>query len=307
MKRFSKITTTQLARICGVSQGTVDRALHNRVGISEETRKRILTVAREYDYRPSSQVGGQENSMLIGVVLLDLYNEFFSRLAMSLVSAAREFGYSIIFQFSEKDPRNEKTALEYFDYIGVDGIILFSIGSDSEEYKNYLQSLKKPIVLIGNRLFNLPFVGIDDEKAMFELTKRFAEESSLSEILYFAPALKKDLNVANAQRLRLNGFREAMCTLQKTYRVLTEVTEITASDGVICGTDHYALQVLKHLGYPKDVRLAGFDNISALKELPIRMLSVEYPIEQIAQESINYLLGRRYRSVIAHKLVYNTE
>ena len=88
MKRFSKITTTQLARICGVSQGTVDRALHNRVGISEETRKRILTVAREYDYRPSSQVGGQENSMLIGVVLLDLYNEFFSRLAMSLVSAA---------------------------------------------------------------------------------------------------------------------------------------------------------------------------------------------------------------------------
>ena len=35
--RFSKITTTQLARICGVSQGTVDRALNNRGGINPET------------------------------------------------------------------------------------------------------------------------------------------------------------------------------------------------------------------------------------------------------------------------------
>ena len=33
MKRFSKVTTTKLARICGVSQGTVDRALHNRSGV----------------------------------------------------------------------------------------------------------------------------------------------------------------------------------------------------------------------------------------------------------------------------------
>ena len=48
MKRFSKITTTQLARICGVSQGTVDRALHNRDGINPNTRKRILEIAREY-------------------------------------------------------------------------------------------------------------------------------------------------------------------------------------------------------------------------------------------------------------------
>ena len=50
MRRFSKITTTQLARICGVSQGTVDRALHNRGDIRPETRERILEVAREYEY-----------------------------------------------------------------------------------------------------------------------------------------------------------------------------------------------------------------------------------------------------------------
>ena len=69
MKRFSKITTTQLARICGVSQGTVDRALHDRGDINPKTKEKILKVAKEYDYSPSLTVAEQGNSMLIGVVL----------------------------------------------------------------------------------------------------------------------------------------------------------------------------------------------------------------------------------------------
>lgn len=307
MKRFSKITTTQLARICGVSQGTVDRALHGRSGISLKTRDRILETAKEYDYHPTIQVDGQAGSMLIGVILFDLYNEFFSKLAMSLVNAARKFGYSIIFQFSEKNERNEKTALEYFDYIGVDGIILFSAGSDSEEYANYLRSLKKPIVLIGNRLFDLPFVGIDDAEAMSELTVRIAETVKSGDIIYFAPVLKKKLHTTNAQNLRLNGFTKTMDSLGRSYRIVTDVTDVSNFGGVVCATDYYAIRLLKHLGYPGDVQIAGFDNISAIKELPIKMLSVEYSTDKIANEAVNYILGRRYTNKIEHKIVSNVD
>jgi DNA-binding LacI/PurR family transcriptional regulator len=48
--------------------------------------------------------------MLIGVVLFDLYNEFFSKLAMSFVNVAKRLGYSVIFQFSNKDEKAEKNA-----------------------------------------------------------------------------------------------------------------------------------------------------------------------------------------------------
>ena len=305
MKRFSKITTTQLARICGVSQGTVDRALHNRDGINPNTRKRILEIAREYDYRPNVQLEKQSNSMLIGVVLFDLYNEYFSKLAMSLVNAAKKFGYSIIFQFSEKDGRNEKKALEYFDYIGVDGIVLFSVGSDSEEYKNYLSSLKKPIVLIGNRLFDLTFVGIDDEQAMYDLSLEFANNISSDDILYFAPVLRKPLHSMNAQRMRLNGFIRAMEVSEKSYRIVTDIEDLSNSGGIICATDYYVLQALKHLGYSKDLQLAGFDNISILENVGHKVMSVEYPTDKIAEESINFILGRQYTSKIKHSLVYN--
>lgn len=306
MKRFSKITTTQLARICGVSQGTVDRALHGRSGINPKTRERILEIAKEYDYLPSIEGAAQGNSMLIGVVLFDLYNEFFSKLAMSLVSAARPYGYSIIFQFSEKDEKNEKAALEYFDYIGADGIILFSVGSDKKEYENYLKSLKKPLVTIGNKLFDLPFVGIDDTQAMRELSLRLAEKIPSGDILYYAPILKKELHSSNAQLLRKNGFIQAMSTLGRKYRIVTELEELSDFGGIVCSTDYYVLQVLNHLGNPRELVIGGFDNISALNTLPIRVFSVEYSTDQIAKECLNYLLGKPFTPKIEHKLVSHT-
>ncbi len=307
MRRFSKITTTQLARICKVSQGTVDRALHNRAGINQKTRERILSVAKEYDYIPSVQASDYANSMLIGVVLFDLYNEYFSKLAMSLVNAAKQIGYSVIFQFSEKNSGRERAALEYFDYIGVDGIVLFSAGSDSEEYEAYLRSLKRPLVLIGNRMFDLPYIGIDDAAAMRTLTEHLSAKAPEGDILYYAPILKRELHATNAQRLRLAGFTEAATALKRSFRLTTTPEEIKDFAGIVCATDYYALQVLKHLGYPKDVLIAGFDNISLLKHLPSRVLTVEYSTDQMAEECINYILGKHFSPCIAHRLVYNLD
>ena len=307
MRRFSKITTTQLARICGVSQGTVDRALHNRGDINPKTRERILEVAREYDYIPSVQNKDQANSMLIGVILFDLYNEFFSKLAMCLVNAANKAGYSVIFQFSNKNEKNERAALEYFNYIGVDGIVLFSVGSDSEEYKNYLQLLKKPIVLIGNKMFDFPYIGIDDAVAMREVTQQIAKKIPSGDILYFAPNLKKNLHSLNAQRLRLNGFIEAVTSLKKTYRVVTSIDEISNFGGIVCSTDYYALKVLKHFRPIENIIISGFDNISFLSNVDVPILTVDYSTDRIAAECINYILGRHFDTEIQHRLVYNTD
>lgn len=47
------ITVKEIARLAGVSRGTVDRALKNRGGISEKTKKRILEIAEQYDYKPN--------------------------------------------------------------------------------------------------------------------------------------------------------------------------------------------------------------------------------------------------------------
>jgi DNA-binding LacI/PurR family transcriptional regulator len=47
------ISSKGLAKLCGVSRGTVDRALHGRGRVSHETKARILTTAQEYGYGPN--------------------------------------------------------------------------------------------------------------------------------------------------------------------------------------------------------------------------------------------------------------
>lgn len=307
MKRFSRITTTQIARICGVSQGTVDRALHNRGGIRPETREKILAVAREYDYVPQVRGGAaNDRSMLIGVVLFDLYNEFFSKLAMSLVNRAKAFGYSVIFLFSDKDLQSERSAVDYFNFIGVDGIVLFSVGSDDESYIRYLHSLTKPLVLIGNRISDLTYIGIDDYRAMYDLTCRMLSEIRTGEIVYFAPILKKELHRTNAQLLRVQGFLQAVTDHRRMHRIAYDEAELAGdAAGIICATDYYVLKALRKLGSGWNKSIAGFDNISLLKDIGWNIRTVEYSTDRIAAACIHYILGRKYEKVIPYSIVFS--
>lgn len=303
MRRFSSITTTQIARICGVSQGTVDRALNNRQGISQKTKAKILEVAREYEYVPNVKGGTKDKSMLIGVVLYDLYNEFFSKLAMSLVESAKKDGYSVIFLFSNKDLKAEKSAIDYFNYIGVDGIVLFSVGTDSVEYQNYLNTIKKPIVTVGNKLFEFAHVGIDDFKAMYDLTCAVLKKCD-GEVSYFAPILKRNLNKNNAQELRLNGFKKATKEKGINYKIVLDEKDLDENvNAVICSTDYYMLNAINKFGINSNKVIAGFDNIPALKKLNLKTLTVEYSTNDIANECMNYFLRRKYTKNICHTIV----
>ncbi len=303
MRRFSSITTTQIARICGVSQGTVDRALNDRKGINAKTKEKILKVAREYEYVPNVKGGTKSKSMLIGVVLYDLYNEFFSKLAMSLVESAKKDGYSVIFLFSNKDLKAEKSAIDYFNYIGVDGIVLFSVGTDSVEYENYLKTINKPIVTVGNKLFDFAYVGIDDFNAMYDLTCAVLKKCE-GEVSYFAPILKQNLHKNNAQELRFNGFKKAIEESAKKYNIVLDEKDLdNGLTAVICSTDYYMLNAINKFGINNDKVIAGFDNIPALKKLKLKTLTVEYSTNDIANECMNYFLRRKYNNNISHTIV----
>lgn len=303
MKRFSSMTTTQIARICGVSQGTVDRALHNRPGISTETRERILAVVREYAYVPSMK-GTQPNgkSMLIGVVLYDLYNSFFSKLAMSLVNVFQEVGYSVIFLFSNKVLTAERSAIDYFNYIGVDGIVLFSVGSDDAEYLSYLRSIMRPLATVGNRMEGLTYIGVDDERAMYDLTMQMPQSDGA--LQYFAPVLRKSLHSLNAQYRRFDGFCRAAEERGQAWRLITDELDLRDDcGGIVCSTDHYVLRVLDRFAFSCHVPLAGFDHVPALSHIGDQVLTVEYSTDQIAKECMHYFLKRNFDPCIPHMVL----
>ena len=174
----NKISTARLARLCGVSQGTVDRALNNRVGISQKTKDYILSVAKEYGYRPNHR---SENK-LIGIIVFDLYNEYFSELVMLLEKELRRSGYCSLVMFSDKNKKTELECIEAMYNACVDGIIICPINT-GKEFAEYLKSWSLPIVTVGNKVENIKYIGIDNFSAMYDLTK-FVISQSYSKIIY---------------------------------------------------------------------------------------------------------------------------
>ena len=52
-KEFSNIRIVDIAKMAGVSVGTVDRVIHNRGRVSEENRKKVQTILEMVHYQPN--------------------------------------------------------------------------------------------------------------------------------------------------------------------------------------------------------------------------------------------------------------
>ena len=184
-----RITTAELAQICGVSQGTVDRALNNRTDINAETKQRIINVAKQYGYREyvdsktEIKTAGQ-----IGIIVFNLNNEYFSKLITETEFILRELGFSAVIMMTHYDKQYEIECIRNMYNMGVKGIILCSVNS-GDEFKNYLNLFDIPIVAVGNNIGSVPYVGIDDFCAMRDMTEKLLSEG-YTDLIYFSPALK---------------------------------------------------------------------------------------------------------------------
>jgi LacI family transcriptional regulator len=305
------ITTKEIARICNVSRGTVDRALNGRPGISERTRLYIQRIAKEYNYTPhllaSSLSKGK--SMSIGVVLFDLKNRYFSQISNTISLAARSKGYFIYIAVSEKDIESEMQILRNLVSRRVDGLIMLPI-TQGMEYICRLKKFEVPIVTIGNHLPGIPHVSINDFNAAYD-SAHYIAQAGYRRIVFICPPLRKKgsqdgkLNITS-QDLRAQGFRHYMemnpelwyeILIQKDFAdiAVSMVRSESEKTAFFCSSDVYALELLKcfrekGISVPSDAGLMGFDNLDILAYISPLVTTVSTSIETVGREAMNILL-----------------
>lgn len=303
----SGITSSKLAQICGVSQGTVDRALNNRKGISPQTKEMILTAAKKYGYRPNiharSMAGGR--SMLVGVVVFDLRNQYFSDLLTAMEISLREKGYSTVVMFTGKNETREIECMRILHSMAVDGIVLCPV-NEGTDYENFLHSLNIPIVTVGNRLKNFPYAGIDNALAMQDAVE-YVLQKGYDHLIYVRPQLKEKNISAQAERLK--AFQN-VCKSQAVSFCITEFSKAVQQldayrkNAFICPTDHYAVQ-LYSAAKQAQAGILGFDNIRIIDELGLPLDSVSYHIPQTVHMVREYLLdGQAISAAVDHAIIH---
>lgn len=299
------ISTTTLAKICGVSQGTVDRALNNRDGISAKTKEKILSVAKEYGYRPNIHArciaGGK--SHLIGVVVFDVYNQYFSDILINIEEISRKSNYSTVVMFTGKDAEQEINCIKNLYDMSVDGIVLCPINS-GENYENFLKSLQIPIITIGNKLKNFPYVGIDNFSAVYD-TVKYIKDKGYKKLIYIKPKLVESNTTAQTERVF--AFKDICEKLNSEYIITNleniETLTINESDAIICPTDIYAIKLLP-LANKYNAGLIGFDNIHIIDELNLKLDSVSYDVYATANVITDYIINNNKEiSAISHKII----
>lgn len=303
-----KVTIKEIASICGLSIGTVDRALHGRKGINPESREKILNVAHELGYRPHlparSLVTG--STMSVGVVVPDLKNPYFSETVEVIQRKARAADYHVYMMLSEFEPQEEMESLDRLRALNVDGIIILPVNR-GRAFQTFLKSLSTPIVTIANKVSKQwAWVGIDDRGAVRDAV-RLVISRGYSRI-YFV-TLGKDQSVGSfySDEERIKGYRDALAEAGESYvpmqltdadliRMIEQGSAPEPGSCIVCSCDAVALDVMivlkrKGVSIPADVGLMGFDNLEELKYITPRLTTVASPIRQIGEAAFDSLMA----------------
>ena len=139
----------ELSQLAGVSVSTVSKIMnHKDANISTQTREHVLSLAKEYNYKPYSFVRNQypEKSSIFGVVFRDCIPD--ERLLKGLMNIARSRGYGITVLESRLNPSQELKNLALLSSSNVDGILFNPISKSlSPDVQSQLSQSKKPYFL----------------------------------------------------------------------------------------------------------------------------------------------------------------
>ncbi|MDO5136334.1 MAG: LacI family DNA-binding transcriptional regulator [Eubacteriales bacterium] len=128
------VTINEIARLANVSRATVDKVIHKRPGVKEETRERIQAILENVDYHPNP-IGKalvlSKNPIKIGVIPTPEYNPFIQVLLQGIKKAQKEFspfGFEVIVKMpTTLEPAELISILLEFENLNVAGIALIPI------------------------------------------------------------------------------------------------------------------------------------------------------------------------------------
>ena len=128
-------TIKEVAKLAGVSIGTVSHFLGGSVPVSEELRRRISAAIQKLDYHPNHVARSLKTSRTktIGIVVPDFGIPFFSKMIRSAEGAARAHGYSLVAVSSDDDTTRQNELVLLLRSQRVEGILLVSASGQGSQ------------------------------------------------------------------------------------------------------------------------------------------------------------------------------
>lgn len=333
----ARVTLKDIARETGLSESAVSQVLNNRpCRLSEESKQRIREVARALDYRVNRTARSlaTRRSEMIGAILPDIANPFFSSLAKHLERCCRERGLGLTIANSDDSFERDLEQLRRLDALGVDGIVFVSsievVGaSELAALSSVLAGLSCPYVMVDRIIED-----IDCDKVLIDnaLGARLATEHLIEKGHTRIGCLANTGRSLNG-RLRRMGYERALedagiapdpalvgeCEYQgESGYAATDALVDAGATAIFSTSDLISVGVLRRLAerrldVPSDISVVSFDHNEASALFMPNVTSVEQDVGTLARQTMGLLCARiqnRDREpqlrIVAPTLVFGT-
>jgi LacI family transcriptional regulator len=128
-----KLRIAEVARRASVSTATVSRVLNGHSQVGESYRNRVLDAISELDYRPNRLARSlrKQRSSMIGVIVADIENAYFSSAIRTVENAAFKEGYRVLLCNTDESATKQEAYLQALEEERVLGVIISPSNSDS--------------------------------------------------------------------------------------------------------------------------------------------------------------------------------
>ncbi|NLM96828.1 MAG: LacI family transcriptional regulator [Halanaerobiaceae bacterium] len=324
MIKKKSISIKDVARMAGVSPTTVSRVVNKSSHpVSSETREKVEEAIKQLNYHPNRMAQSliKSKSRMIGVIVHDISDEYFSEVLKGIEEITFDHDYVINIFNTNRDVEKELKAVSILDAYQADAIVLAGgylrddyYRKSMEEYVRLLKNRGCYIFSVSTHPFDIINIGLGNELAAMTITEYLIGKGHKSFAYVNGPEI-----LATTQE-RLSGFKKALrqngledpdtpvipgdfsfeggCRAAK--ELLAYIGDITA---VVVVNDETALGIMWELQQngiriPDDISIVGIGGIPASKYSYPPLTTIVLPL---------YALGKEIGRYIVDKLDNSTE
>lgn len=308
---MKKVSIKDVAQRAGVSNATVSLVLNGKEKdgrVGKEVADRVRRIASEMNYRPNALARSLQSgrTYIIGLIVADISNPFFSSLAYYVQDQIEQAGYSVMIMSTNENDHDLEKIVGMFQNHLVDGYIIVPT-EKGEDTILELQKHNRPLVLLDRNFAHLKTysVMVDGYQAAYEATSLLIEYGCkrIGLVIY------KSFHSHMSERKR--GYIDALeragmydPELEGKVRfsnleddIEKEISRLIDKkvDGIFFATNSISLigirTLFKHkIKIPEMVHVVCFDKSEAFEFMPNPVPYIQQPIEIMGRRAADLLL-----------------
>lgn len=197
----------EVAKRAGVSIATVSRVLNRTAYVNPEVVARVRAAVEELNYQPSRAARSlrAHYSSIIGLLITDIQNPFFTSLVRGVEDMAQRNGYSLILCNSDEEPSKEQQYIEILCAERVAGAIVTPTRENARAFQLFRDS-GIPVVAVDRRIkdHETDAVLVDNKRGASDAVKHLYENG------YRRIGIISGPQTTTTGRERLEGYRQAL-------------------------------------------------------------------------------------------------